>query len=481
MEAEEAAADAPPVTPSSVADDPGGSGEADVAAKVTSSMSPRGAGSARPRARVYLSPRVESSTAGAADDRSRYPPSCVVRLPAGVAPGDRLTIRWPTLRRAQPSRDGRASGGGSSSGNKRKADGTNDEAMLNGKRPRTSPSDDGGGGTKPLHVQITLPKTLRKKALKASRRRLRVHAPWVASERAAGHGLTPRQLRSIGVEGLGEGQAHLRRSRRRQERTHGEGSFAVGHSRIGERYQVSEACIPRSDEWERERKWGRSAPLSSSAAAGRGDEEASRAGAARSDRMWDPARCVAAIGRGEPVERYLQSLRSYQKARGVLTLHESDYDVSVAERRYGRETSAAAVPFPDRPPPAGVRCGRPHALLEGRPLARGEQVRFENAIHEHRKQWSHIAAAVGTSLNRCLIHYYSTYKAGEGRGSYLRQKKRWEQSDECEKCGDGGDLLCCDGCIRAYHLECVDPPLEEVPEGEWFCPKCQEEKKSGVK
>ena len=88
---------------------------------------------------------------------------------------------------------------------------------------------------------------------------------------------------------------------------------------------------------------------------------------------------------------------------------------------------------------------------------------------------------MGTSLNRGLIHYYSTYKAGEGRGSYLRQKKRWEQSDECEKCGDGGDLLCCDGCIRAYHLECVDPPLEEVPEGEWFCPKCQEEKKSGVK
>ena len=23
-----------------------------------------------------------------------------------------------------------------------------------------------------------------------------------------------------------------------------------------------------------------------------------------------------------------------------------------------------------------------------------------------------------------------------------------------------------------YHLECLDPPLEEVPSGDWFCPRC---------
>ena len=35
-------------------------------------------------------------------------------------------------------------------------------------------------------------------------------------------------------------------------------------------------------------------------------------------------------------------------------------------------------------------------------------------------------------MNRCLVHYYSAYKAGGGREGYLRRKKQWEQSDECE-------------------------------------------------
>ena len=43
--------------------------------------------------------------------------------------------------------------------------------------------------------------------------------------------------------------------------------------------------------------------------------------------------------------------------------------------------------------------------------------------------------------------------------------------DECEICGDGGDLLICDGCEKSYHPQCVD--LKEIPEGDWFCPKCK--------
>ncbi len=32
----------------------------------------------------------------------------------------------------------------------------------------------------------------------------------------------------------------------------------------------------------------------------------------------------------------------------------------------------------------------------------------------------------------------------------------------CAACGDGGDLLCCDGCPTAVHPACVG--LAEVPE-----------------
>ncbi|XP_035939563.1 PHD and RING finger domain-containing protein 1 isoform X3 [Halichoerus grypus] len=45
----------------------------------------------------------------------------------------------------------------------------------------------------------------------------------------------------------------------------------------------------------------------------------------------------------------------------------------------------------------------------------------------------------------------------------------------CEVCGrsDREDrLLLCDGCDAGYHMECLDPPLGEVPVDEWFCPEC---------
>ncbi|NWX45238.1 PHRF1 protein, partial [Steatornis caripensis] len=45
----------------------------------------------------------------------------------------------------------------------------------------------------------------------------------------------------------------------------------------------------------------------------------------------------------------------------------------------------------------------------------------------------------------------------------------------CEVCGrsDREDrLLLCDGCDAGYHMECLNPPLSEVPVDEWFCPSC---------
>ena len=32
--------------------------------------------------------------------------------------------------------------------------------------------------------------------------------------------------------------------------------------------------------------------------------------------------------------------------------------------------------------------------------------------------------------------------------------------------------MLCDGCDAAWHTFCLDPPLPQVPEGDWYCPTC---------
>ena len=42
----------------------------------------------------------------------------------------------------------------------------------------------------------------------------------------------------------------------------------------------------------------------------------------------------------------------------------------------------------------------------------------------------------------------------------------------CQVCKDGGELLCCDNCPSAYHIFCLQPPVSEIPDGRWHCPRC---------
>ena len=57
-----------------------------------------------------------------------------------------------------------------------------------------------------------------------------------------------------------------------------------------------------------------------------------------------------------------------------------------------------------------------------------------------------------------------------------------DEDAECKKCGskecDEDDMLICSnehcGANGAYHLRCLDPPLDDVPEGDWFCPNCED-------
>lgn len=41
----------------------------------------------------------------------------------------------------------------------------------------------------------------------------------------------------------------------------------------------------------------------------------------------------------------------------------------------------------------------------------------------------------------------------------------------CDVCDKDGKLLCCDGCPKAYHPECIE--LDDFPKGDWFCRECE--------
>ncbi|XP_040271140.1 chromodomain-helicase-DNA-binding protein 3 isoform X2 [Bufo bufo] len=57
-----------------------------------------------------------------------------------------------------------------------------------------------------------------------------------------------------------------------------------------------------------------------------------------------------------------------------------------------------------------------------------------------------------------------------------RRRNRREEEDDhmefCRVCKDGGELLCCDACVSSYHIHCLNPPLPDIPHGEWLCPRC---------
>ncbi|XP_067119394.1 lysine-specific demethylase 5A isoform X3 [Centruroides vittatus] len=64
---------------------------------------------------------------------------------------------------------------------------------------------------------------------------------------------------------------------------------------------------------------------------------------------------------------------------------------------------------------------------------------------------------------------------------YSRRSKRHAKESDiidqivCHTCGRGDaeeSMLLCDGCDDSYHTFCLVPPLNEIPKGDWRCPKC---------
>ncbi|KAI5465776.1 hypothetical protein BGZ63DRAFT_349263 [Mariannaea sp. PMI_226] len=47
-----------------------------------------------------------------------------------------------------------------------------------------------------------------------------------------------------------------------------------------------------------------------------------------------------------------------------------------------------------------------------------------------------------------------------------------DNEEDCSACGAAGDVVCCDGCPRSFHFECVGMSRSDPLPDEWFCNEC---------
>ncbi|ODM90567.1 PHD finger protein 12 [Orchesella cincta] len=97
---------------------------------------------------------------------------------------------------------------------------------------------------------------------------------------------------------------------------------------------------------------------------------------------------------------------------------------------------------------------------------------------------------VEEAYSSCLFKHQQRVDASirpqpSSSGSALLEKQvqrtnKYSILEACAACKDGGDLLWCSNveCPVMYHLSCLDPPLKEVPEGDWFCTGCEAQRET---